>query len=81
MDFISSKALSTPPKPASASATIGCRKSMSSLPSAWCSWSARSRVLLMRLTTAGTESAGYSDWSGYICPARLASAATCQPDR
>ena len=33
------------------------------------------------LTTAGTESAGYSDWSGYICPARLASAATCQPDR
>ena len=52
---------------------------MSSLPSAWWSWSARSSVLLMRLTTCGTELAGYSDWSGYISPARLASAATCQP--
>ena len=29
----------------------------------------------------GTELAGYSDWSGYISPARLASAATCQPER
>ena len=41
----------------------------------------RCSALLMRRTTLGTESAGYSDWSGYICPARLASAATCQPDR
>jgi hypothetical protein len=45
--FISSKAFSTPPKPASASATIGCSQSMSS-PSAWWIWSARSSVLLMR---------------------------------
>ena len=30
---------------------------------------------------SGTEFTGYSDWSGYIWPARLASAATCQPDR
>ncbi|TXH68703.1 MAG: hypothetical protein E6Q88_09710, partial [Lysobacteraceae bacterium] len=27
------------------------------------------------------EFAGYSDWSGYISPAMLASAATCQPLR
>ena len=24
---------------------------------------------------------GYNDWSGYVCPARLASAATCHPLR
>ena len=35
----------------------------------------------MRRTTLGTLFAGYSDWSGYISPASLASAATCQPDR
>ena len=35
----------------------------------------------MRRTTAGTEFTGYSDWSGYVCPERLASAATCQPLR
>jgi hypothetical protein len=29
----------------------------------------------------GTELTGYSDWSGYISPATLASAATCHPDR
>jgi hypothetical protein len=58
MPFISSKALSTPPKPASASATIGCSQSIESLPSAWCNWSARSSVLLMRRTTCGTELAG-----------------------
>ena len=34
--FISSNAFSTPPKPASASATIGTSQSQSSLPSAWC---------------------------------------------
>ena len=58
IDFISSKALSTPPKPASASATIGAKKSMSSLPSDHWIWSARVKVLLMRLTTAGTEFTG-----------------------
>jgi hypothetical protein len=79
--FISSKALSTPPKPASASATMGAKKSMSSLPSDHWIWSARVKVLLMRLTTSGTEFAGYSDWSGYISPAMLASPATCQPER
>ena len=25
----------------------------------------------MRLTTAGTESAGYRDWSGYICAGQV----------
>ena len=34
MAFISSKAFSTPPKPASASATIGANQSIESLPSA-----------------------------------------------
>jgi hypothetical protein len=58
MCFISSNAFSTPPKPASASATIGCSQSTSSLPSAWWIWSARSSVLLMRRTTLGTESTG-----------------------
>ena len=31
------------------------------------------------VTTFGTLSAGYKLWSGYICPASLASAATCHP--
>jgi hypothetical protein len=35
----------------------------------------------MRSTTFGTESTGYSDWSGYIAAYELLSAATCQPDR
>ena len=81
IDFISSKAFSTPPKPASASATIGAKKSMSFLPSDHWIWSARVNALLMRRTTIGTEFAGYSDWSGYISPAMFASPATCQPDR
>ena len=63
MEVISSKAFSGPPKPASASATIGARKS-ASRPSAHAIWSARRSALLMRWTTAGTELAGYSDWSG-----------------
>ena len=79
IDFISSKAFSTPPKPASASATIGAKKSMSFLPSLHWIWSARWKVALMRLTTFGTESTAYSDWSGYISPLLLASPATCQP--
>ena len=31
--------------------------------------------------SSGAALAGYSDWSGYMAPAVLASAATCQPDR
>lgn len=58
MPFISSNALSGPPKPASASATIGAYQSMSVLPSAQLIWSARPSALLMRRTTAGTELAG-----------------------
>ena len=81
MDFISSKALSTPPKPASASATMGAKKSMSFLPSDHWISSARLNVALIFLTTLGTESTEYSDWSGYISPLLLASPATCQPDR
>ena len=56
IDFMSSKAFRTPPKPASASATIGAKKSMSSLPSLHWISSARLKVALMRLTTFGTES-------------------------
>ena len=57
--FMSSNAFSTPPKPASASATIGAKKSMPSfLPSMWWIWSARISALLMRRTTCGTEFAG-----------------------
>jgi hypothetical protein len=40
-------------------------------PSAWCSWSVRSSALLMRSTIFGTESTGYSDWSGYISPSEV----------
>ena len=57
IDFISSKAFSTPPKPASASATMGANQSMSPLPSIVWIWSARASALLMRLTTVGTEDA------------------------
>ncbi len=56
--FISSKAFSGPPNPASASATIGTIQSMSSLPSDQAIWSARRSALLMRCTTAGTELTG-----------------------
>ena len=56
--FISSKAFSTPPKPASASATIGANHSTSVLPSLQSIWSARISALLIRRTTAGTELAG-----------------------
>ena len=72
IDRISSKALSGPPKPASASATIGASQSMSSsLPSAQAIWSARSSALLMRWTTAGAEFAGYRLWSGYVWPGEV----------
>src|SRR5207302_10718095 len=56
--FISSYALSTPPNPASASATIGANQSTSVVPSDQVIWSARLSALLIRRTTAGTELAG-----------------------
>ena len=57
---ISSYALSTPPNPASASATIGASQSRvgASDPSAVAICAARSSALLIRRTTAGTELAG-----------------------
>src|SRR3954464_3193272 len=64
MFFISSNALSTPPKPASASATIGANQSTSVLPSDQVIWSARASALLIRRTTAGTELAGEGPWAG-----------------
>ncbi len=64
MDFMSSKALRGPPKPASASATMGSIQSRLVPPSACSIWSARWRAPLMRLTRAGTELAGYRLWSG-----------------
>src|SRR5216683_6906119 len=76
---MSSKALSGPPKPASASATIGANHSVSPEPSACWIWSARRKAALIRRTTSGTLLTGYRLWSGYIWPGRLASPATCQP--
>ena len=58
MAFMSSKALSGPPKPASASATMGTSQSRSPSPSDQAISSARSSALLMRRTTEGTEFAG-----------------------
>ena len=55
MAFISSKAFNTPPKPDSASATMGAYQSMSPLPSIVWIWSWRASALLMRFTTVGTE--------------------------
>ena len=81
MAFISSKTLSAPPNPASASATMGANQWMPFLPSAWWTWSALCSAWLILLTTCGTLLAGYRLWSGYMWPARLASAATCQPLR
>jgi hypothetical protein len=56
--FISSKALSGPPKPASASATIGTSQRVDESPSAHAIWSARSSALLIRRTSAGPLFAG-----------------------
>jgi hypothetical protein len=56
--LISSNALSGPPNPASASATIGASQCRSVVPSATAIRSARSSALLIRRTTFGTESAG-----------------------
>ena len=81
MSFISSNAFSTPPKPDSASATTGRNQSIESSPSAWWIWSARASAALIPRNRSGALSEGYRLWSGYICPAPLASAATCQPER
>ena len=54
IDFISSNALRGPPKPASASATIGANQCVVLLPSACSIWSARCRAALILRTTAGT---------------------------
>ena len=82
IDRISSKALSGPPKPASASATIGASQWRPvPLPSACSIWSARRSAWLSRRTSAGALFDGYRLWSGYVWPARFASAATCQPER
>ena len=51
--FITSNAFSGPPKPASASATIGASQYLSVSPSAAWIWSARSKALLSRRTRAG----------------------------
>ena len=59
--LISSKAFSGPPKPASASATIGANQSISAPPSIW---SARRSALFRRRTSAGALFAGYRLWSG-----------------
>ena len=69
MDFISSNAFSTPPKPASASATIGASQYGESLTSPSSDsdqliWSARSSALLILRTICGTELTGYRLWSG-----------------
>ncbi len=63
-DWASSNAFSGPPKPASASATIGASQSRVTLPSVNSIWSWRSSALLIRRTIAGTELAGYKLWSG-----------------
>ena len=57
-DFMISNALSGPPKPASASATIGASQWTESSPSACAIWSARSSALLIRFTSAGALFAG-----------------------
>ena len=57
--FMISKALSGPPKPASASATMGANQvSTERRPSRTSIWSARCRVRLMRRTSSGPEFAG-----------------------
>ena len=63
MAFISSKAFNTPPKPASASATMGVKKSNfgSPLELIHSIWSALLKELLILFTREGTESTGYRD--------------------
>ncbi len=64
MAFISSKALRGPPKPASASATMGANQLCMRPPSARSIWSARCSAWLIRRTSFGTLLAGYRLWSG-----------------
>ena len=78
---MSSNAFNGPPKPASASATIGASQCVPFRPSLESIWSARTSALLMRSTRAGALFAGYRLWSGYVSPARFPSAATCHPER
>jgi hypothetical protein len=78
--FMSSNAFSGPPKPASASATIGASQYVPFRSSAASISSARRSAALIRFTSAGALFAGYRLWSGYVWPARFASAATCQPE-
>jgi hypothetical protein len=54
MLFMSSNALSGPPKPASASAMMGASHQWVCFFSAHSIWSARMSALLMRFTTSGT---------------------------
>src|SRR4051812_50076335 len=76
-----SNEFSGPPKPASASATMGTNQSILAPPSECSIWSARWKVRLMRRHSSGPALAGERLWSGYIAPAGLASAAARQPDR
>ena len=74
-------AFSGPPKPASASATIGASQCVPLRPSDQSIWSARRSALFSRFASAGALFTGYRLWSGYVCAATFASAATCQPER
>src|SRR5215471_14914641 len=62
--FMISKALSGPPNPASASATIGANQSRLAPPSACSIWSARVNALLIRRQSSGPAFAGYRLWIG-----------------
>jgi hypothetical protein len=59
MARINSNALSGPPNPASASATIGAYQSTFCRPSDQSIWSARCSAAFSRRTSAGTELTGY----------------------
>ncbi len=72
MPFISSKALSTPPKPASASATMGASQwGASSTPSAQVIWSARSSALLIRRDDGRHRVGGVEALVGVGVPAEV----------
>ena len=81
MAFINSKALSGPPKPASASATIGAKVVALAAALQVLDLIGALQGIVDPPHHVGTLSAGYRLWSGYICPAEFVSAATCQPLR
>jgi hypothetical protein len=81
MAFISSKALSGPPKPASASATIGANQSILAPPLGVLDLVGALQRVVDALDHLGTELAGTGSGRGTSGPAMLASAATCQPER